>query len=49
MIKRMVLLFGAAAALAAVLVVGCGKTTADTSTSTGCDANLPCAVSTNIN
>lgn len=48
MLKKMMVLLGAAVALTAVLVVGCGKDTA-TSTATGCEGNLPCTVSTNIN
>jgi hypothetical protein len=47
MMKRIFLSLGAAAALFALIVAGCGRTAA--TTATGCDANLPCTVSTNIN
>jgi len=46
MIKRTLVLFGAAAALAAAIIMGCGTSGGS---STGCDANLPCTVSINVN
>ncbi len=46
MVKKMFVLFGAVAALTAALISGCGSSS---TAATGCDANLPCTVSTNIN
>jgi hypothetical protein len=47
MLKNFLLYFGALAIVTALVVSGCGGS--DEDASTACEANLPCAVSTNIN
>ena len=46
MMKKFLLLFGAVAVATALVVSGCGS---DGTGLTGCESNLPCTVSTNIN
>ena len=45
--KKALIALGAAIALVAGFISGCG--TSSSTSATGCEGNLPCTVSTNIN